>query len=116
MDQEHRLNLDARDRDLCRDACCATPVAISLWQDDHHIINSIDGHDLADVAVQHYKHVSHQEFFSTTLTPELAPCLQPGVIIQIDNHGTNCDYFFKRIRPNITVPYLVISSKRCVCV
>lgn len=110
-DPKHKHDKLLREKELCRSTCCATPVALSLSHEDERIINTIDGLDLADVVVQHYDEPNHIDFFAPTLTPELLPCLKPGVIIHLDNHLKICKYFFRVLRPNITVPYSIISSK-----
>lgn len=96
---------------ICKETCCFENIAISLDQDEHNIINTLDGHDLSDVVMQHYASSDHLEFFGPSLTPEIAPCLQPGTIISLENHQSLLEYFRKKIRPNITEPYIVITSE-----
>jgi hypothetical protein len=108
---KHMGDLPRREKEYCTPTCCATPVAISLAQDEKRIINTVDGLDLADVLLQHYRSPEHLEFFAPILTPNLLPCLQPGVIIHMDNHEKNYEYFFEHLRHNITVPYGLITSE-----
>eukprot|EP00521_Asterionellopsis_glacialis_P006230 CAMPEP_0195284374 /NCGR_PEP_ID=MMETSP0707-20130614/2594_1 /TAXON_ID=33640 /ORGANISM="Asterionellopsis glacialis, Strain CCMP134" /LENGTH=445 /DNA_ID=CAMNT_0040343701 /DNA_START=347 /DNA_END=1682 /DNA_ORIENTATION=- len=96
---------------ICQRNCCAETVAISLHQDSRKIINTIDGFELADVAIQHYKVPSYVKYHGSILHEDILPCLQPGTIIQLENHVKVLKYFFRQIRPNITVPYLLITSK-----
>ena len=98
-------------RKECKETCCAETVAISLDQDDHHIINTVDGLDLADVMIEKYKNPRYLEFFASNLTSNILPCLQPGTIIHLDNHGDILKDFFIRLRANITVPYVLITSE-----
>ena len=93
--------------------CCAQTVAISLHQDDSHIINTLDGIDMADVCIQKYPQHDKLHFFAATFqeNPEIAECLQPGTIFHIDNHGNLLEYFFRHVRPNVTVPYILITSE-----
>jgi len=105
------LNHAMKEGKFCAVTCCATPVAISLSQGDRQIISTTDGPDLADVLVQHYKVDASLSYFATTLTPDLVPCLQPGVIIHIDNHGKDVRYFFDHLRKNISVPFVLITSR-----
>jgi len=101
---------ETRNNKFCKETCCATPIAISISHEDRRIINTVDGLDLADVHVQHYLN-RQLDFFAPTLTPDLLPCLQPGVIIHLENHATISDYFFRVLRKNITVPYVLITSE-----
>jgi hypothetical protein len=95
----------------CESTCCAETVAISLDQDDHHIRNTLDGTDMADTYLQQYKNAKWIHFFGSILGPDLLPCLQPGTIIHIDTHRDLLRYFFTGLRPNITVPYVLITSE-----
>lgn len=51
------------------------------------------------------------EFLAPTMSEDMLPCLQPGTIIHLDNHEKIVEFFFKRLRPNITVPYVLITSE-----
>jgi hypothetical protein len=95
---------------ICEATCCAETVAISLDQDDRHIKNTLDGTDMADVFLQMYPSSSWICFFGNILHPDFLPCLQPGTIIHIDNHKRLLGYFYTKLRPNITVPYVLITS------
>eukprot|EP00546_Thalassionema_frauenfeldii_P013533 CAMPEP_0178913958 /NCGR_PEP_ID=MMETSP0786-20121207/11140_1 /TAXON_ID=186022 /ORGANISM="Thalassionema frauenfeldii, Strain CCMP 1798" /LENGTH=328 /DNA_ID=CAMNT_0020586775 /DNA_START=660 /DNA_END=1643 /DNA_ORIENTATION=- len=70
------------------------------------------GTELADSSIPHYPSKDLQ-FHSQPpfLTEELVPCLQPGTIIQMDNHATISNYFWKKLRPSITVPFAIITSE-----
>ena len=97
---------------LCQETCCAESVAISLDQDYHHIINTLDGPDLADVLLQQYpNNDSAIQFFGAQMNLAMLPCFQPGTIIHVDNHVMLLEYFFRYWRPNITVPYILITSE-----
>jgi hypothetical protein len=39
------------------------------------------------------------------------PRLQPGTIIHFDSHAIDVEYFFKKFRPNTTIPYSIITSE-----
>jgi hypothetical protein len=95
---------------LCGSTCCAETVAISLDHDDHHIKNTLDGTNMADTFLQNDSNDARIRFFGSILHPDL-PCLQPGTIMHIDNHVYLLKYFFKILRPNITVPYVLITSR-----
>jgi hypothetical protein len=95
----------------CESTCCAETVAISLEQDDRHIKNTLDGTDMADTYLQHYQNAAWIHFFGSILGPDLLPCLQPGTIINVDTHHDLLYYFFDGLRPNITVPYVIITSE-----
>lgn len=105
------LNVSRQQRTLCAATCCATPFAISLSQDDRRIISTTDGPDLADVLLRHYATKYPQNYFATVLTPDLVPCLQPGVIIHVDNHRKDTSYFFTHIANQISVPYVLVTSR-----
>uniref|UniRef100_A0A7R9VW55 Exostosin GT47 domain-containing protein n=1 Tax=Pseudictyota dubia TaxID=2749911 RepID=A0A7R9VW55_9STRA len=96
---------------VCKDTCCAETVAISLHQDDRQLINTLDGLDLADVRLQHYKNPPHIRFHSHILHEDMLPCLQPGTIIHLDNHMKILNYFFMKVRKHITVPYVLLSTE-----
>lgn len=98
-------------REDCTATCCAKPVAISLQQDDHRIINSLDGIDVADVHLHATKMRSHQVFAASDLTADMLPCLRSGVIIHADNYGGPIYRMFIEHRPNITVPYVLLTTK-----
>lgn len=97
---------------LCQETCCAESVAISLDQDNHHIINTLDGPDLADVLLQQYPNNDAAiRFFGAQMNLAMLPCFQPGTIIHVDNHVMLLEYFFRYWRPRITVPYILITSE-----
>mmetsp|Transcript_30461 Transcript_30461/g.46738 ORF Transcript_30461/g.46738 Transcript_30461/m.46738 type:complete len:501 (-) Transcript_30461:577-2079(-) len=96
---------------LCQEKCCAETVAISLQPDSQKIINTMDGFELADVAIQQYRLPEHAKHQASILHEDMLPCLQPGTVFQLENHGSILDYFFQKIRPNITVPYVIITSR-----
>lgn len=97
-------------RKICKETCCAETVSISLEQDDHRIINTMDGADLADVRYQkHHTRPHYEEFFALDMTEDILPCLQPGTIIQV--HASRLSEFFETFRPKINVPYVLITSE-----
>jgi len=103
-----------RSKRICKETCCATSVAMSLDQDDRHIINTLDGIDMADVLVRKYRYARFPDhhFFGSHLSNEIIPCLQPGTIIHIDNHSDILRYFFTKFKQNMTgVPYVLITSE-----
>ncbi|KAG7348986.1 hypothetical protein IV203_011583 [Nitzschia inconspicua] len=100
-----------RPRRICQSTCCMESIAISLDQDDHHIINTLDGTDLADVYLQQYRNAPFIQFFGSILHPDLLPCLQPGTILHIDNYPDLLGFFFNELRPKINVSYVMITSE-----
>jgi hypothetical protein len=96
---------------ICKDTCCAETVALSLYLDDFKIINTLDGLDLADILIQKYQNPSKYELFAPSLKLDMLPCLQPGTIVHVDNHRDLVKYFFKAVRPQIQVPYILITSE-----
>ena len=97
-------------RKICQETCCAETVSISLEQDDHRIINTMDGSDLADLRYQrHHLQPHYEEFFASNMTEAILPCLQPGTIIQV--HTLRLSEFFEKFRPKIDVPYVLITSE-----
>ncbi|CAB9510713.1 expressed unknown protein [Seminavis robusta] len=99
---------------LCRDTCCVETVAISLHQDARQLIHSTDGNDLADTMIVHGAlggdKMSNLKFHASYLHPQILPCLVPHTIIQVDNHLKPMAYFWRKIRPHIKVPYILISA------
>ena len=58
---------------VCKETCCAETVAVFLQQDEHQIINTVDGLDLADVRLrQACEHRSARPHFRLT-----APAVLP---------------------------------------
>ncbi len=99
-------------RKICKETCCAKTVAISLDQDEDCLINTVDGLDLADVLLKQNKKLSEiNKFFAPILSDEKLPCLQPGTIIHINNRKKAINYFFRKLRPKMTTPYLIITSR-----
>uniref|UniRef100_A0A7S4I1X6 Uncharacterized protein n=1 Tax=Odontella aurita TaxID=265563 RepID=A0A7S4I1X6_9STRA len=98
-------------RKICKDSCCAETVAVSLQPDDRQIINTLDGLDLADIRLQHYRNPPHIKFQGNILNETMLPCLQPGTIIQLENHMKILHYFFLKVRKKITVPYILMTTK-----
>ena len=96
---------------ICQETCCAQAVAISLEQDDHHIINAVDGQDLADVMVYGQPLWPHHVFAGSELTDDVIPCLQPGVILHVDSYRGPIARFFRILRPKIKVPYVLITTR-----
>jgi hypothetical protein len=99
-------------RKICKQKCCAETVAISLDQDEHRLINTLDGLELADVLVEYHPQPRQiKEFFAPSLTDKILPCLQPGTIIHVENYSHTMKHFFKHFRPDMTTPYLIITSE-----
>ena len=98
-------------RRFCEETCCAEAVAISLDQDDTRIINAVDGPDLADLLLYGHTPPSFHQFAARELTHEVIPCLRPGVVIHADSYRGPITRFFEEYRPNMTVPYVFITSK-----
>lgn len=96
---------------ICTGTCCAETVAISLYQDDTRIKNTIDGLDLADLLERGHQLPGHLHFHARTVSPEILPCLQPGTIIHADNYGNTMRRWFEHHRLQVTVPYLLITSE-----
>jgi hypothetical protein len=97
-------------REICKESCCAKRVAISLDQDETQIINTVDGLDLAEVFVRFNPIPRHLQFHANVFHEKMLPCLQPGTTIHLDNYMEIRKYFWRRVRPNITVPFLLITS------
>lgn len=98
-------------RRICESTCCVESVAISLDQDDHHIINTLDGLDMADVRLQQYPSADYIQFFGSLLDPDVLPCFQPGTIIHVDTHVDLLEYFFYELRPKINTSFVFITSE-----
>ena len=96
---------------VCNETCCAQKVAISLNQDQNRIINAVDGADLADLVLLGHTPAPIHKFFASELTDAVIPCLQPGVIIHADSYRGPITRFFHDHRPNITVPYILMTTK-----
>mmetsp|Transcript_16150 Transcript_16150/g.22747 ORF Transcript_16150/g.22747 Transcript_16150/m.22747 type:complete len:526 (-) Transcript_16150:305-1882(-) len=91
--------------------CCAETVAIPLNQDSNKIVNTMDAYELADLVLQHYTLPPHATYHASTLHEDMLPCLQPGTIISLETHDKILNYFFLKLRKNITVPYIIITSR-----
>ena len=100
--------------------CCAETVAISLDQDDHHIINTVDGLDVADLVIERFSTRKGLSFFATHLKTDeddlsfnmnILPCIQRGTIIHIDNYASNVTKFFNEIAPDIRTKFVLITSE-----
>ena len=98
-------------RKECSETCCAQAVAISLKQDRNRIINAVDGQDVADLLLYGHSIPPIHTFAATELTDEIIPCLRPGVIIHADSYRGPITRFFEQHRPNITVPYVFLTTK-----
>lgn len=98
-------------RKVCKETCCVQPVAISMKQDETRIINSIDGPDVADLLLHGHSLQPHHKFAASELTKDVLPCLKPGVIIHADSQSGPITRFFDEFRPNITVPYVFLTTK-----
>lgn len=98
-------------QEICKDTCCAKQVAIaSLANDEHHLLNTMDGLDLADIIVRYREGPKHLTFHASLFHEEMLPCLQPGTIIHLNNKGSILLYFWKKVRPRIQVPFILITS------
>ena len=79
--------------------------------------NTVDSLDIADLCLEKYHNRDGLRFFSTEGKQQLGldtlvfPCLQPGTIFQIDNHGNLLEEFFTQLLPNITVPFVIITNE-----
>lgn len=71
---------------ICNTTCCAQAVAISLKQDETRIINAVDGPDLSELLLYGNTLMPFHKFAAHELTPEVIPCLQPGVVIHADSY------------------------------
>ncbi|CAB9526292.1 expressed unknown protein [Seminavis robusta] len=101
-------------RKMCKESCCVEAVAISLAQDEHQIIHGRDAMDLSDLMVRHYDR-SHRkggrvQFHAQMLNEKMLPCLVPGTTIFVENHHKDLLYFWQKLRPQIEVPYVLITS------
>ncbi|CAB9507908.1 expressed unknown protein [Seminavis robusta] len=96
-------------RRLCRDSCCVETVAISLEQDERQFMHDKAGLDLADLMMPAAKQPPN-EVFAVPLQEEMLPCLVPGTIITVENHRWNNRQFWQQIRPNIHVPYVLMTT------
>ena len=98
-------------KEICKETCCAKQVAIaSLANDEHHLLNTMDGLDLADIIVRYREGPKHLTFHASLFHEEMLPCLQPGTIIHLNNKGSILMYFWKKVRPRIQVPFILITS------
>jgi len=102
---------------ICKSTCCATAVAISLDPEEangekqQHLIHTVLGMELADTSIAHYPNAKQFHTRPPFFTEDLVECLQPGTIIQMDNHATVLNYFWKKLRPKIKVPFVMITSE-----
>lgn len=95
---------------ICRQTCCAEAVAISLDADDHHLLTSADGLDLADIGVYGHKRKEFLQWAISDLNFDIIPCLQKGAIIYADHEGGGAKRFFDIYRPKLTQPYLLVTG------
>ncbi|CAB9522061.1 expressed unknown protein [Seminavis robusta] len=101
-------------RKMCKETCCVETVAISLDQDEHQLINTRDGIDLADLVLPYGRkpanEIFHMDYFAKTLDKAMIPCIVPGTIIGIENHRDLSIGFFHEYRPKIKVPYIISTT------
>lgn len=82
-----------------------------LSQDAHNVVNTQDGQVLADIRIAHYRPKNYYSaVFGGVFRDEFLPCLLPGTVFQLDNNYIEYRYFWQTIRPNITVPYVLVTS------
>mmetsp|Transcript_3479 Transcript_3479/g.5300 ORF Transcript_3479/g.5300 Transcript_3479/m.5300 type:complete len:507 (+) Transcript_3479:78-1598(+) len=94
----------------CKESCCAQSIAVSLDQDKDQLITSVDGLDLADVALISHKRKSELMWAISDLVVDIIPCLQPGTIIYADHEGGGVERFFDIYRPLMKHPYLLVTG------
>jgi hypothetical protein len=100
-----------KSRRLCKEKCCVETVAISLNQDDTKLINwRSDHHDLADITIHKFVTDDGITTFGTNFNESMIPCLVPGTIIAVDNYEDALQYFWFQVRPQIKVPYVLLTS------
>jgi hypothetical protein len=102
-------------RRMCKETCCVQAVAYSLAQDQHQLIHSRDGVEVADLQIPHYgkhqrKFGDFLKFHAKVLHEGMLPCLVPGTIIDVENHDGAVKYFFNVVRPQIQVPYVLMTT------
>lgn len=99
-------------RKLCKATCCVETRAVSLDQDAHKIINTDDGRDLADLSLNKYKknYVDRLQFQGENFHQDFLPCLVPGTVFYMENHNNINQYFWRVLRPEIKVPFVLIMS------
>jgi len=95
---------------ICQETCCARQVLYSMDHEEHQLLNTMDGLDLADLLLRHKTPPAHLTFPGAWYHPDLLPCLQPGTIIHLNNKYYILEYFWKYIRPKIQVPFVLITS------
>lgn len=95
---------------ICHNSCCAQQVAIPMNHEERHLLNTMDGLDLADLYFQHKPSGGHLTFAGSLFHPDLIPCLQPGTTIHLNNKNYINSYFWNHIRPQIQVPFVLITS------
>ena len=97
--------------------CCAQTVALSLEQDATHLINTVDGMDLADVIFENAYTRRGLEFFGSQfqaakLPPvQTVPCWQHGTIVHLDNSRAMLQELFTRYLPHSSVPIVLLTAE-----
>ncbi|OEU08276.1 hypothetical protein FRACYDRAFT_250065 [Fragilariopsis cylindrus CCMP1102] len=96
---------------LCRDECCVETSYISTKQDSTKLLNwRNDIQDISDIMIQQFDN-QYATVHSTNLYDEkLIKCFIPGTIISVDNFEKSINYFWKQIRPQITVPFVLLTG------
>lgn len=94
----------------CTETCCVTTVAISMDHEERHLLNTMDGLDLADVVLRNNPGPRHLQFHASLFHIDVIPCLQPGTIIHLNNNNKILRYFWRKIRPQIKVPFVLLTS------
>lgn len=105
-------------RRMCKETCCVSTVAVSLEQDQHKLINTQDGYDLADIIIKHdvYGTVDgrpehkHLRYHASIFDEAIIPCLLPGTIITVENYRKLGKYFWNNIRPEMKYPYMLLTT------
>jgi len=94
----------------CKETCCAQAVAVSLKQDSEHLITSVDGMDLADVALLGHRKKEYLDWAISDFTNDIIPCLRPGTIIYADHEGGGWKRFNDYYRKKLTKPFVLITG------
>lgn len=102
-----------RPQRTCHKKCCVQTVAIRAEHEEYQPLNTMDGLDLADIVLRlnpERRRGRHAQFHATPFHPDLIRCLQPGTVIHLHNDDKTLHYFWRKIRPRIRVPFVLITS------
>ena len=95
----------------CKATCCAQAIAIALDADREHLITSVDGLDLGDVAVFGHNRNDFLQWAISDLNYDILPCLQKGTIVFADHEGGGVKRFFDIYRPKMNETFLLITGR-----